>query len=119
MAHFAEIGLNNTVLRVIVVSNDDCKDQFENESEVIGAKFCHDLLGGVWLQTSYNGNMRKNYAGAGYTYDSNRDAFIPPQPYASWQLNEDTCLWSSPIPMPNDGNFYVWNEIATSWDQRE
>ena len=79
MAHFAEIGLNNTVLRVIVVSDDVCKDQYGNESEIIGAKFCHDLLGGVWLQTSYSGRIRKNYAGVGYTYDSTLDAFIAPE----------------------------------------
>ena len=115
MAHFAEIGLNNTVLQVIVVSNDDCKDQFRNESETIGAKFCHDLFGGVWLQTSYNGNMRKNYAGIGYTYDSTRDAFIPPKPFSSWVLNETTCLWDAPTPMPTDGKKYIWDEAITSW----
>ena len=115
MAHFAEIGLNNTVLRVIVVNNDDCKDQHGAESEIIGAKFCHDLLGGVWLQTSYNGNMRKNYAGIGYTYDSTCDAFIPPKPYASWVFDEDTCLWNSPTPMPKDGEQYTWDESTTSW----
>jgi hypothetical protein len=95
MAHFAEIGLNNTVLRVIVVNNEECKDQFGNESEIIGAKFCNNLFGGVWLQTSYNGNIRKNYAGIGYTYDSTRDAFIPPKPDGNWTLNEETCLWES------------------------
>jgi hypothetical protein len=115
MAHFAEIGLNNTVLRVIVVSNDDCKDQYGNESEAIGAKFCHDLFGGVWLQTSYNNNMRKNYAGSGYTYDSGRDAFIPPKPYASWLLNEATCLWDAPTPVSTDDKFYQWDEPTLSW----
>ena len=115
MAHFAEIGLNNTVLRVIVVSNDDCKDQHGSESETIGAKFCHDLLGGVWLQTSYNGNMRKNYAGAGYTYDSTRNAFIPPKPYASWVLNETTCRWDAPVARPTDDKKYAWDESTTSW----
>jgi hypothetical protein len=115
MAHFAEIGLNNTVLRVIVVSNDDCKDQHGVESEVIGAKFCHDLLGGVWLQTSYNGNIRKNYAGIGYTYDSTRDAFIAPKPFASWVLNETTCQWNAPVAYPTDNKQYTWNEDTTSW----
>lgn len=115
MAHFAEIGLNNTVLRVIVVSNDDCKDQHGNESETIGAKFCHDLLGGVWLQTSYNGNMRKNYAGIGFTYDSTRDAFIAPKPFASWVLNETTCRWDAPVAYPTDNKQYVWDEPTTSW----
>jgi hypothetical protein len=115
MAHFAEIGLNNIVTQVIVVNNNDCKDQFGNESEIIGAKFCHDLFGGVWLQTSYNGNMRKNYAGIGYTYDSTRNAFIAPKPYASWVLDEATCKWNAPVSYPTDGNRYVWNESTTSW----
>jgi len=115
MAHFAEIGLNNIVTQVIVVNNNDCKDQFGNESEVIGAKFCHDLFGGVWLQTSYNGNMRKNYAGVGFTYDSTRNAFIAPKPFASWVLNETTCQWNAPVAYPSDGNRYVWNESTTSW----
>jgi hypothetical protein len=115
MAHFAEIGLNNTVLRVIVVGNDDCKDQFGNESEVIGAKFCNNLFGGVWLQTSYNGNMRKNYAGIGFTYDSARDAFISPKPYASWVLDEATCQWVAPVARPVDDKQYIWDETTTSW----
>jgi hypothetical protein len=115
MAHFAEIGLNNTVMRVIVVSNDDCKDQFGNESEVIGAKFCNNLFGGVWLQTSYNGNIRKNYAGIGYTYDSQHDVFIPPKPFASWILDEATYQWNSPVPLPQDGKHYTWDEATTSW----
>jgi hypothetical protein len=119
MAHFAEIGLNNTVIRVIVVGNDDCKDQFGNESEVIGAKFCNDLLGGVWLQTSYSGNMRKNYAGIGYTYDSQRNAFIAPKPFASWTFDEATCQWNSPVPYPTDGNKYQWDESTLTWNQNE
>lgn len=117
MAHFAEIGLNNTVIRVIVVSNDDCKDQFGNESEVIGAKFCNNLFGGVWLQTSYNGNIRKNYAGIGYTYDSTRDAFISPQPFPSWTLDENTCKWTPPTPVPADGKHYSWDEATLSWTE--
>jgi len=115
MAHFAEIGLNNTVVQVIVVNNDDCIDQHGNESEVIGAKFCHDLFGGVWLQTSYNGNIRKNYAGIGYTYDSSRDAFIPPKPFPSWVLNESTCCWDAPTPIPTDDKRYGWDEATLSW----
>jgi hypothetical protein len=115
MAHFAEIGLNNTVMRVIVVNNDECKDQFGNESETIGAKFCHDLLGGVWLQTSYNGTFRKNYAATGYTYDSSRDAFIAPKPFTSWVLNETTCQWNAPVSCPTDGKIYNWNEDTLSW----
>lgn len=115
MAHFAEIGLNNTILRVIVVNNEECKDQFGNESEIIGAKFCNSLFGGVWLQTSYNGNMRKNYAGIGYTYDPDRDAFIPPKPFPSWLLDEQTCQWNPPVSYPDDGNRYQWDEATTSW----
>jgi hypothetical protein len=119
MAHFAEIGLNNIVLRVIVVSNDECKDQHGNESETIGAKFCHDLLGGVWLQTSYNGTIRKNFAGIGYTYDANRNAFIAQKPYASWVLDENTCKWNAPVPYPSDNKRYVWDESATTWVEIE
>jgi hypothetical protein len=115
MAHFAEIGLNNKVLRVIVVSNEECKDQYGNESETIGAKFCNNLFGGVWLQTSYNGTIRKNYAGIGYTYDSTRNAFIAPKPFSSWVLNETTCKWESPVAYPTDGKHYVWDETTTSW----
>lgn len=115
MAHFAEIGLNNTVVQVIVVNNSECLDQFGNESETIGAKFCHDLFGGVWLQTSFNGNIRKNYAGIGYTYDSTRDAFISPKPFASWTLNETTCRWTAPTPIPTDGKRYSWNEEQLAW----
>ena len=115
MAHFAEIGLNNTVLRVIVVSNDECKDQHGAESETIGAKFCHDLLGGVWLQTSYNGNMRKNYAGIGYTFDEQRNAFIPPKPYPSWTLVESTCQWTAPVAYPTDEKLYNWDESTLTW----
>lgn len=115
MAHFAEIDSNNTVLRVIVVHNNDCLDENGQESEAKGAEFCRNLLGGTWMQTSYNGNIRKNYAGVGFTYDSGRDAFIPPQPFASWVLNETTCLWDAPVAMPEDGKRYTWDEATTSW----
>lgn len=115
MAHFAEIGLNNTVLRVIVVNNTELLDDQGVEQEAKGAEFCRSLFGGTWLQTSYNANMRKNYAGVGFTYDSDRDAFIPPQPYASWVLNEDTCRWDPPAPMPDDGNLYSWDESTQTW----
>lgn len=115
MAHFAEIGLNNTVLRVIVVHNNELLDENGRESEAKGAEFCRNLFGGTWLQTSYNGNMRKNYAGIGFTYDAQRDAFIPPQPFPSWVLVEDTCQWVAPVAMPTDGQMYVWDEATTSW----
>ena len=117
MAHFAELGENNTVLRVIVVDNKDTSDENGQEVEAVGAAFCRNLLGGTWKQTSYNANFRKNYAGIGYTYDSERDAFVPPKPFASWILNETTCQWEPPVPMPNDGNQYTWNEDTASWDQ--
>jgi hypothetical protein len=114
MAHFAEINSNNTVLRVIVVHDNDCLlDGVETES--VGAEFCRNLFGGTWVQTSYNGTIRKNYAGADYTYDVQRDAFIPPQPYTSWILDEKTCLWDAPTPMPTDEKMYQWDEATTSW----
>ena len=117
MAHFAEIDENNIVLRVIVVSNNELLDDAGVESETKGVKFCQYLLGGNWKQTSYNGNIRKNYAGIGYTYDAGRDAFIPQKPpYASWVLNEQTCLWESPTPMPTDGKMYFWDEAKKAWD---
>ena len=114
MAHFAEIGLNNTVLRVIVVHNNELLDQNGQESEAKGAEFCRNLFGGTWLQTSYNGNMRKNYAGTGFTYDSQRDAFIPPKPFPSWVLDENICQWNAPVACPTDG-IYIWDEASLSW----
>jgi len=121
MAHFAELGENNVVLRVIVVANSDTADAEGNEVEAIGAEFCRNLLGGTWKQTSYNGNFRKNYAGIGYTFDSVRDAFIPPKPYNSWVLNETTCLWEAPVAMPADvgqgdpPKMYRWDEDTVNW----
>jgi len=115
MAHFAELDVNNMVLRVIVVSDDDCKDSRGNESEEVGAAFCNRLLSGVWKQTSYNARIRKNYAGTGFTYDEARDAFIPLQPFTSWKLNETTANWEAPISHPNDGKVYVWSEESLSW----
>jgi len=119
MAHFAEIGLNNTVMRVIVVHNNELLDENGRESEAKGAEFCRNLFGGTWLQTSYNGNMRKNYAGIGFTYDAQRDAFIAPKPYPSWVLVEDTCQWTAPVAMPTDGKMYSWDEPTTSWVEME
>jgi hypothetical protein len=114
MAHFAKIE-DNLVTQVIVVDNSDILDESNNESEALGIKICQDLLGGTWVQTSYNGNIRKNYAGIGYTYDSSRDAFIDPSPYASWVLNETTCKYEAPIAYPSDGKHYKWNEETTNW----
>lgn len=115
MAHFAELDENNVVTRVIVVGNQDILDSNGNESEAVGIAFCQNLLGGNWKQTSYNGNFRKNYAGIGYTYRSDIDAFVPPQPYDSWGLNLETAQWEAPKPYPNDGKMYSWNENTTSW----
>lgn len=118
MAHFAELNGNNEVLRVVVVANQETLDAEGNEQESIGINFCQELLGGTWVQTSYNKTIRKNYAGIGDTYDSTRDAFIPPQPYASWVLDESTCLWGAPTPYPDDGLDYIWDESTTSWVAR-
>jgi hypothetical protein len=115
MSHFAKLDENNVVIQVIVVDNKDTADASGVEKEYIGAAFCERLLGGTWKQTSYNGNFRKNYAGVGYTYDSVRDAFIPPKPYPSWILNEQTCIWEPPVAMPQDGKRYQWDEATTSW----
>jgi len=115
MAHFAELDSNSQVLRVIVVDNRDTADANGQEDESIGIAFCRKLFGGTWRQTSYNGNFRKNYAGIGYTFDAGRDAFIPPKPFNSWVLNESTCQWAAPTPMPTDGQMYRWDEDTTSW----
>jgi hypothetical protein len=117
MAHFAEINAEGIVQRVIVVDNNDCKDTEGNESEAAGAAFCNTLLGGTWKQTSYNGNIRKNYAGIGYTFDESRNAFIPPKPFSKWVLNEDTCNWEAPTAFPNDGKLYTWNDNQGVWEE--
>lgn len=116
MAHFAQINENNVVLQVIVVSNNELVDENGNESEQKGVTFCQSLFPDTnWKQTSYNGNFRKNYAGIGFTFDAGRDAFIPPKPFASWVLNEDTCRWDAPVPMPEDGKAYQWDEAVVAW----
>ena len=115
MAHFAEIDSNNVVLRVVVVDNKDTSTPDGTEVESIGVAFCQRLFGGNWVKTSYNGNIRKNYAGIGYTYNAGLDAFVPPKPFASWVLNNDTAQWDAPTPMPTDGKRYGWDEATTSW----
>ena len=112
MAHFAKLGVGNIIERVEVVSNDIATD------EQTGVDFLNNLYGtrDTWKQTSYNGNIRKNFAGIGYTYDQTRDAFIPPKPFTSWILNEDTCLWEAPVSYPDDGKKYEWNESTKQWD---
>jgi len=119
MAHFAKIDQFGYVAQVIVVDNKDTSDAGGVEKESIGAAFCERLFGGTWKQTSYNGKFRKNYAGIGYKYDADRDAFVPPKPYASWLLDDFTCQWKAPTPMPTDGKKYSWDEATTSWVETE
>jgi len=107
MAHWAEIDENNIVVRVTVGSNDEPDEGYE---------WLIDNLGGTWVQTSYNATIRKNFAGVGFSYDPERDAFIPPQPYDSWILDEDTCLWQAPLPYPEDEGTYTWNEELFAWE---
>jgi hypothetical protein len=115
MAHFAKLDHNNVVVQVIVVDNRDCADVNGVEKEHIGVAFCEKLFGGTWKQTSYNGNMRKNYAGIGYTYNAEIDAFVGPKPYPSWTLNNNTACWEPPVAMPDDGKVYTWDEAAGEW----
>jgi len=128
MASFAKIGLNSKVIEVLSVHNNVLKDSNGIEQESIGIDFLTKLTGyPVWKQTSYNTHggvhnnngtpFRKNHAGIGYTYDEDRDAFIPPKTFNSWILNEDTCLWNAPVAMPiDDNNKYSWNESTLTWD---
>jgi hypothetical protein len=125
MAHFAQLDENNVVTQVIVVDNKDTSDANGVEKESIGVAFCERLLGGTWKQTSYNANLRKNYAGIGYTYNASIDAFVPPKPYASWVLNETTAQWAAPVDMPEDAGTgdppkrYTWDEDNTQWVEAE
>lgn len=115
MAHFAKV--NNGIVEQVIVAEPEFFNTFVDSSP------------GQWIQTSYNTHggvhanggtpLRKNYAGIGYTYDSQRDAFIPPKPFASWVLNEDTCLWDAPVAMPTDGKTYQWDEAAGAWVEIE
>ena len=124
MANFAKIGLNNKVTEVLSVHNNELLDSNGVEQEVNGIDFLTKLTGwSIWVQTSYNNNFRKNHAGIGYTYDEDRDAFISPKPFASWILNETTCLWEAPVAKPeltqeqiDNNNYYNWNETTISWD---
>ena len=120
MAHFAELDQDNTVVQVIVVSNDSINNLPFPESEPVGIAFCQSLLGAetLWAQTSYNANFRYNYAGIGYTFDPTpvpNGAFIPPKPYPSWLLNTNTFQWEPPIPYPTDCGVYKWDEATRSW----
>ena len=119
MAHFAKLGVGNIVEQVIVVSNDVAT------TEQAGVDFINKLYNtrDVWKQTSYNNNIRKNFAGIGYQYDQTRDAFIAPKPFNSWILNEDTCIWEAPVAMPTteleDNQYYSWNESIVNWELKE
>jgi hypothetical protein len=146
MAHFAELDKNNIVVRVVVIDNYDCLadavkaarpeltrqalqnvrgDNVTRSAESVkwedkdkGKQLLHKLFGTntLWVKTSYNGTIRKNYAGIGYTYDKIRDAFLAPKPYVSWVLNETSCQWEAPIQHPDNGKMYNWNEEKQSWD---
>jgi hypothetical protein len=127
MASFAKIGLNGKVIEVLSVHNNELLDSNGVEQEVNGIDFLTKLTGwSIWVQTSYNTSggvhnnngtpLRKNHAGIGYTYDEDRDAFIPKKPYNSWILNEDTCQWEAPVALPDTENRYNWNEINQNWD---
>ena len=116
MAHFAKLDDNNLVIAVHCVHNNELLDENGNEIEAKGIAFLAALYGGYtnWKQTSYNGNFRKNYAGAGYTYQADIDAFVAPKPYASWTLDANA-QWQPPASKPTDEKIYSWNEATTSW----
>ena len=118
MAHFAKLDENNVVLEVHVVHNNELLDENGIEQEQKGIDFLINWSNGylTWKQTSYNGSFRKNYAGIGYTYDPQYDAFIPPKPFPSWLLNADA-QWEPPVAMPQDGKMYSWDESTTSWTE--
>ena len=125
MAHFAKLDENNVVTQVIVVDNKDITDPHTGEEdEILGIAFCKKLLGGKWVQTSYNGNIRKRYAGVNYNYNKELDAFVPPSPFPSYVLNPETTDWESPVgPAPEltaeqveAGSRYQWNEEAYQED---
>lgn len=117
MAHFAKLDNNNKVIKVHVVNNEAImKDGVEDEATGVSfLQTLHNIPSAKFVQTSYNGTFRKNYAGLGYTYDETRDAFIAPQPFASWSLDDDTCTWQAPVDFPEDGKKYSWDEDNTAW----
>ena len=123
MAHFCQLDENNIVTKVIVVDNKEIADPHTGEEdEILGIAFCKKLLGGKWVQTSYNGSIRKRYAGIGYSYNAALDAFVAPKPFASWVLNNESADWEAPVAQPtltkkqqDDGSFYTWDEETTSW----
>jgi hypothetical protein len=120
MAHFARIN-NGIVEQVIVVNNAELLDENGEQQESLGVAFCQTLFGADtnWKQTSYHGNIRKNFAGLGHMFDVDRDAFIAPKPYSSWVLNEETCRWAAPVPYPTNCSGCYWDEGTLSWLQPE
>ncbi len=122
MAYFAKLGTGNIVEQVISINNSVITDSNGVEQEQLGVDFINKLYNtrDVWKQTSYNNNIRKNYAGIGYHYDQTRDSFIPPKPYNSWILNENTCQWEAPVAEPTtqleDNQYYSWNESIINWE---
>ena len=118
MAYFAKLNSNNIVEKVISINNSVITDTNGAEQEQLGINFINQLYNtnDNWKQTSYNNNIRKNYAGIGYSYDQQRDAFIGPKPYNSWVLNESTCNWDAPVARPDDNNMYKWNEEILNWE---
>ena len=115
MAHFAKLDEHGIVTQVIVVANAELIDNGV-ESEAKGIAFCTALLSGQWKQTSYSGRIKKNFAGIGFAYDPQRDAFVPPQPFASWLLDA-SCRWTPPVPHPGDGKRHLWDEAAQMWSE--
>jgi len=117
MAHFAKLDSENKVVHISVVDNWNCVDSNGNEREEIGIAYLKSIHGQdtIWKQTSFNGSIRKNFAGLDSTYDEGRDAFISPKPLNSWVLNETTCKWQPPVAKPTDNKKYRWNEETTSW----
>jgi hypothetical protein len=120
MAYFAELNDDSIVVQVISVSNTDAPDPAPEHSEPLGQAFIASLgIPGRWVQTSYNGTFRYNYAGIGYFYDSGWDAFVPPRPYPSWTLDTNTFQWQPPTPYPDDGGMYQWDETTQTWEPVE
>lgn len=118
MAHFAELDQNNVVLRVIVVNDDYLKDENGKEVEQLGKNHLESIYCSKWIQTSYNNNFRVRFAGIGFIYDETLDAFLPPKPYQSWILNQDSFTWKTPIEMPKnepEGFHYEWDESSINW----
>tara|TARA_B110000858_G_C17442921_1_gene310630 strand:+ start:185 stop:550 length:366 start_codon:yes stop_codon:yes gene_type:complete len=117
MAYFAKLNENNIVTTIESIVNNVITDGDGVEQEQLGIDFLYSLHGnsGWYKQTSYSGNIRKNFAGVGFTYDATKDAFIPPQSYPSWILNETTCRWDAPVVRPDDGKEYTWDEATTAW----